>query len=65
MDINVYLSGEIHSDWRKEIIKLCKKEKLKITFTSPVTNHNLSDNVVLLFLVTKIINFGMIIRVLK
>ena len=44
MDINVYLSGEIHSDWRKEIITLCNKEKLKITFTSPVTNHNLSDD---------------------
>ena len=27
--LNVYLSGEIHSNWREEIIELCKKRKLK------------------------------------
>ena len=37
--LNVYLSGEIHSDWRQEIIDLCKAENLDINFTSPVTNH--------------------------
>ncbi len=42
--LNVYLSGEIHSDWRQEIIKLCNKEKLNISFSSPVTNHEASDN---------------------
>ena len=42
--LNVYLSGEIHSDWRQEIIKLCKKENLNISFSSPVTNHEASDN---------------------
>ena len=42
--LNVYLSGEIHSDWRQEIIKLCKKENLNISFSSPVTNHDASDN---------------------
>jgi len=41
---NVYLSGEIHTNWREEIIELCKKEKLKINFTSPTTNHENSDN---------------------
>ena len=41
---NVYLSGEIHTNWREEIIELCKKEKLKINFTSPTTNHDNSDN---------------------
>ena len=41
---NVYLSGEIHTNWRDEIIELCKKEKLKINFTSPTTNHDNSDN---------------------
>ena len=28
--LNVYLSGEIHSDWRQEIIDLCKAENLDI-----------------------------------
>ena len=42
--LNVYLSGEIHTDWRQEIIDECQKEGLDINFTSPVTNHELSDN---------------------
>ena len=42
--LNVYLSGEIHSNWREEIIDLCNKENLEINFTSPVTNHEASDN---------------------
>ena len=42
--LNVYLSGEIHTDWRQEIIDECKKEGLDINFSSPVTNHELSDN---------------------
>ncbi len=42
--LNVYLSGEIHTDWREEIIQLCKKEDLNIKFSSPVTNHDASDN---------------------
>jgi len=42
--LNVYLAGEIHSNWREEIIQLCKKEKLNIVFSSPVTNHEASDN---------------------
>ena len=41
---NVYLSGEIHTDWRDEIMNLCKKNKLNINFSSPVTNHDASDN---------------------
>ena len=42
--LNVYLSGEIHSDWRNEIINLCKNENLEISFSSPITNHEASDN---------------------
>ena len=42
--LNIYLSGEIHSDWRQEIIKLCNKENLEISFSSPITNHEASDN---------------------
>ena len=42
--LSVYLSGEIHTNWRDEIIQLCEKEKLKIKFSSPTTNHDASDN---------------------
>jgi YtoQ family protein len=42
--LKVYLAGEIHTNWREEIIDLCNKEKLDIKFTSPVTDHDASDN---------------------
>ena len=42
--LKVYLAGEIHSSWREEIIELCEKEKLDVKFTSPVTDHESSDN---------------------
>ena len=42
--LKVYLAGEIHTGWRDEIIDLCNKEKLNIKFTSPVTDHEASDN---------------------
>ena len=42
--LNVYLAGEIHSNWREEIIQLCEKEGLDVRFTSPVTDHEASDN---------------------
>ena len=42
--LNVYLSGEIHTDWRNEIVSLCNEEGLKIKFSSPTTNHEASDN---------------------
>ena len=41
---NVYLSGEIHTDWRKEIKNQAQKEKLNVNFTEPVTNHEYSDD---------------------
>lgn len=44
MHVNVYLSGEIHSNWRKEIVESCSSQQLPITFMSPVIDHNLSDN---------------------
>ena len=44
MMLNVYLSGEIHTNWREEIKELCRKENLKVKFSSPVTNHDASDN---------------------
>ena len=44
MELIVYLSGEIHTNWREEIKQKCKKLKLPIQFTEPVTNHEISDN---------------------
>ena len=41
---NIYLSGEIHSNWREEIINLCKEKGMKINFFSPNTDHESSDN---------------------
>ena len=40
--MRVYLSGEIHTDWRDEIIASSKD--LDITFEGPVTDHELSDD---------------------
>ena len=39
----VYLSGEIHTDWRDEIIKGCTEAGLPLTFSSAVTDHDASD----------------------
>ena len=45
MEITVYLSGEIHTEWRKEIINKSNELNLPIEFLSPNTNHELSDDV--------------------
>ena len=42
--LKVYLAGEIHTNWREEIIENCKKENLDIQFSSPVTDHPSSDD---------------------
>lgn len=42
--LNIYLAGEIHSDWRDEIIQLTNKNDLNVNFSSPVTDHDASDN---------------------
>ena len=39
----VYLSGEIHSDWREQIISGCEQKGVDIQFTSAITNHDASD----------------------
>lgn len=39
---NVYLSGEIHTDWRDQIIQ--GAEGLGIAFSAPVTDHDASDD---------------------
>ncbi len=39
----IYLSGEIHSDWREQIIEGAKAFDLPVEFTSPVVVHEASD----------------------
>jgi len=40
----VYLSGEIHSDWRERITEAALVADLPVTFTAPVTDHAASDD---------------------
>ena len=40
--MKVYLSGEIHTDWREQIIEGARS--LEVTFTAPVTDHAASDD---------------------
>jgi YtoQ family protein len=42
MSLKVYLSGEIHTDWRQEI--MTGAADLDVTFSSPVTDHEASDD---------------------
>ena len=42
MTIRVYLSGEIHTDWRDRIV--AGAEGLDVEFDSPVTDHAASDD---------------------
>ena len=42
MSLTVYLSGEIHTDWREQIIAGAKG--LDVRFTAPVTDHAASDD---------------------
>ncbi len=42
MTLKVYLSGEIHTDWREQIIQ--GAEGLDVRFDSPVTDHAASDD---------------------
>ena len=42
MTLKVYLSGEIHTDWREQITE--GAAALDVTFESPVTDHGASDD---------------------
>lgn len=43
MNWTVYLSGEIHTDWRQQLKEGAAKLKLPIEFTSAITDHPASD----------------------
>lgn len=42
MTLSIYLSGEIHTDWRDEII--AGAQGLDVAFNGPVTDHAASDD---------------------
>lgn len=42
--LQVFLSGEIHTDWREEIMQGCEAAGLGISFSSAVTDHGASDD---------------------
>lgn len=45
MNLTIYLSGEIHSDWREQIATGIQEHELPIEILSPVVTHDASDNV--------------------
>ena len=42
MTLKVYLSGEIHTDWREQIVQ--GAQGLDVSFSGPVTDHAASDD---------------------
>ncbi|SDY40254.1 YtoQ family protein [Citreimonas salinaria] len=42
MTLQVYLSGEIHTDWREQIVQ--GAQGLDVAFEAPVTDHAASDD---------------------
>jgi len=45
MSYTIYLSGEIHSDWREQIKQGITENHLDIEVLTPITDHDSSDNV--------------------
>jgi YtoQ family protein len=45
VQLKVYLSGEIHTDWREQIIEGIQSQNLPIEILTPVVTHDASDNV--------------------
>ena len=44
MKWKIYLSGEIHTNWRDELRIGAKKARLNVEFLGPESDHELSDN---------------------
>lgn len=45
MSYTIYLSGEIHSNWREQIKQGISEKALNIDILGPITDHDTSDNV--------------------
>lgn len=43
MKFTVYLAGQIHDDWREELMKEAEEKGLDLDFVYPQTEHDLSD----------------------
>jgi len=43
-ELTVYLSGEIHTDWRERIETGAREAGLPVEFLAPVTDHQASDD---------------------
>lgn len=41
---DVYLSGEIHTDWRQQIADGVRQAELPVALSGPVTDHSASDD---------------------
>lgn len=41
---DIYLSGEIHSDWRQQIADGVEGDDLPVALSAPVTDHDASDD---------------------
>jgi YtoQ family protein len=41
---NVYLSGEIHSDWRDAIHRACEEQQIPVRLMGPELDHAASDS---------------------
>ena len=44
MKLKVFLSGEIHSDWREKIVSASVAKNLPVEFATPVVTHQASDD---------------------
>ena len=44
MKWKIYLSGEIHTNWREELRLIASEAGLNVEFLEPETKHDLSDN---------------------
>ena len=45
MKFVVYLAGQIHDDWREDLILEVEKRGLNFEFVSPQTDHEVSDDI--------------------
>ena len=45
MNLNIYLAGQIHTDWRAQFRTLAQDTGLDLQFTGPMENHDRSDNI--------------------
>jgi YtoQ family protein len=45
MELVVYLAGQIHDNWREEVVNKAREKKLPLKFVGPQTNHDRSDDI--------------------